>query len=135
MAGDPKRTRDDTDDTPLLEWIAGGVGALLFAGAIGVTLANGFAASKPPTILASVDEAEPVGGRFRVEFEAVNSGDETAAAVHFEAVIREGETVIETREAEIDFLPPHSQKRAGMFFDNDPTGRSVNVTAVGYQHP
>lgn len=135
MARRPKQIRDDGADTPLLEWIAGGIGAVLFTLAMGVTLANGFSEDEPPAISARVEPARPVGGRFRVEFEAVNSGDETAADVQFLAVLREGDAVIETRGMSVDFLPPHSQKRAGVFFDSDPAGRTVSITAVGYQHP
>lgn len=123
------------DDTPLLEWIFGGIGLVLFAGALTVSVVNGLGKQAPPSITTRIEPAEQVGGRFRVEFEAMNAGDQTASVVELIATLREGGTVVETHEVEIDFLPPHSSRRAGVFLDKDPKGRTLEVAAVSYQHP
>lgn len=126
---------DNDEETPLLEWIFGGIGLVLFAGALTVSVVNGLAKAAAPLITTRVEPAEAIGGRFRVEFEALNLGDQTASMVELVATLREGGTVVESHTVEIDFLPPHSSRRAGVFLDHDPDGRGVEVAAVSYQHP
>jgi uncharacterized protein (TIGR02588 family) len=123
------------DDTPLLEWIFGGIGFVLFAAALTVSVVNGLGKREPPSITTRIEPAEQIGGRFRVEFEAVNAGDQTASLVELVAILREGGSVVETHTVEIDFLPPHSSRRAGVFLDQDPHGRTLEIVAVAYQHP
>lgn len=127
--------RDDEEDTPLLEWIFGAIGLVLFAGALVVTVLNGLSQDEPPTITTRIEQAQPSAGRFRVEFEATNSGDETAAHVQLVATLKDGGAVVESRTVEIDFLPPHSSRRAGVLFDRSPEGLVVEIKAVSYQHP
>lgn len=81
------------------------------------------------------EAAQNSDGRFRVEFEALNTGDEAAADVHFIATLRSGETEIETQDVSVDLLPANSSKRAGIFFTHDPDEFSLEIVASGYQRP
>ncbi|MDZ4761448.1 MAG: hypothetical protein SGJ21_10285 [Alphaproteobacteria bacterium] len=136
MAGEAASKRGGADEeTPLLEWIAGLLGAALFLGALAVTIANGFEQGAPPEISVQAGQVFMQRQGFLVEFEAANSGDATAAAVHFRATLRDGAQIVETREVEIDFLPPHSVRSGGVIFARDPDGLQVTIEPVGYQDP
>ncbi len=123
------------DDMALPKLIFGGIGLVLFAGALTDSVVKGLGKQAPPSITTRIEPAEQVGGRFRVEFEAANAGDQTASTVELIATLREGGAVVEIRTVEIEFLPPHSSRRAGVFRDHDPNGRTLEVTATSYQHP
>lgn len=136
----PKAARkpDATDndaDTPLLEWIFGAIGLALFAGALAITILNGLGPDEPPAISVTVEAPQPTREGFRVEFEARNGGDETAALVRLVATVKDGAAIVETQTVEIDFLPPHASRRAGVFLQRDPAGLNVAIRAVSYQHP
>jgi len=134
----PARKPDATDndsDTPLLEWIFGALGLALFAGALAITLINGLSPDTPPTISVAAEAPQATSEGFRVEFEARNGGDETAALVRLVATVKDGDAIVETQTVEIDFLPPHSSRRAGVFLQHDPAGLAVAIRAVSYQHP
>lgn len=88
----------------------------------------------PSSMVTHVEQAEPVAGRFPVEFEALNPGDETAAMVQLRAMVKDGKTVEESHIVEINFLPPHSSHRADVFFDQDRAGVPLDVLAESYQH-
>lgn len=129
-----ERQRED-DDTPLLEWIFGGIGLVLFVGALAVTILNGMTPDAPPSIVIRVEQSQAIGDRFRVEFEALNQGDEAAALVQLSAVLKDGEALVESHIVEIDLLPPNSSRRAGVFFSHDPDTLTLTVEATSYQRP
>lgn len=122
--------------TPLLEWVVGGLGALLFAGILGAVLWHGLTdRGAPPAIVVEVTGIEPVTGGHVVRFEARNTGDITAAQVRIAAVLSNGQSEPEEHEATIDFLPPQSVRRGGFFFEQDPRNGALNIRADGYNDP
>jgi uncharacterized protein (TIGR02588 family) len=127
--------RDDEDDTPLLEWVFGVIGLVLFVGALVVTILNGMRPSVPPTIVVAMQASEASGGKFRVAFNVVNQGDETAARVQLSATLSEGGNVLETHAVEIDFLPPHASRNASVLFRRDPADLELAIEPVSYQSP
>ncbi len=132
-----RKTREDEESsTPLLEWVAGSVGAILFAGALFVLASEGMSRAGPPAIEARVLERRAQGGMWLVEFEAKNTGDRPAEAVKFTVTLEGGERGLgTTREVIVDFIGPHSTRRAGVFFDVDPVGREIAIEAQGYLEP
>jgi uncharacterized protein (TIGR02588 family) len=123
------------EDTPVLEWIFGAIGLVLFLGALGVTIVNGLAPPLPPAISVRTEQPQAVEGRFRVEFEALNKGSEAAALVQLHATLKHGDAILETHTVEIDLLAPNSSRRAGVFFTQDPAQHTLTVEAVSYQRP
>lgn len=137
MKRNQPQTDDDKteDDTPILEWIAGGVGLALFATAMAILLASSFSAPQPPVITVRAEPAVAVPNGFRVEFDVVNSGDQTAAQVHVEAVLHSDGGIVEQHDVLVDFLPPHSSVRAGVILAHDPRPLDLALHAASYQHP
>lgn len=114
---------------PLLEWLVGGVGALIFAAILIVLLSNALSdPGRPPDIVVEVDDIAPTREGYVVTFTAHNNGDTTAAAVEIAGEVRG-----EARSATLNYLPPHSARRGGLFFAGDPRG--VTLHAEGYQDP
>ena len=116
-------------ETPLLEWLVGGLGALLFAAMLTILAANALSdPSAPPNVTVEVEEIAPTDTGYVVTFVARNAGDTTAAMLQIS-----GEVGDEAHSATIDYLPPHSERRGGLFFSTDPRG--VTLRAEGYQDP
>ena len=136
MTSKPEPQEDATDpDTPLLEWVFGAIGLLLFIGALGVTLSNATGPREPPSISIHAEAFTISGGLFRVGYSALNSGDETAAGVHLVARLLSGEQVIEQQDAKIDLLPGGSSAEGGIFFKHDPSNLVTEIVPVSYQDP
>jgi uncharacterized protein (TIGR02588 family) len=121
--------------TPLLEWIAGAIGAVLFLAALAVLAAEGLATKAPPAIGARVVETHTQAGGWLVVFEAKNTGDQPAESVKFVLSLGNGEGAGERREMVIDFIGPRSSRRAGVFFTSDPGGRELHIEPQGYLEP
>lgn len=136
MAG-PVATKDATSETPLLEWIAAGVGLLLtlmMLGVIGREALNGETQQFPDIAVAATGIA-PGGPGYVLTFEASNKTGGTAAAVEIEATLKDGDTIIETSSATLDYVPGHGKAKGGVFFADDPRRYELEVRALGFQIP
>lgn len=122
------------DQTPTLEWIVGGIGALLFMTIIAVLLNNAFSGDTPPKLRTEVERIDPTGETFTVAFTAFNDGDTTAANVQFTATLQIGARE-ETRQVTFDYLPPHSSFNGGFVFADDPRQGTLRIEAEGYLDP
>jgi uncharacterized protein (TIGR02588 family) len=123
-----------TKRPPTLEWIAGAGGALIFAAMVAVLIATGMSADAPPSISVTTERIQAVENGFVLQFVARNDGGATAAAVDIVAELRTGETA-EERRSHFDYLPPHSERRGGVFFDSDPRQGDLSLRAEGYNEP
>lgn len=117
---------EDDGETPLLEWICGGIGALLFLGLIALLAGEGMKPPTPPDISGRVTGVERRESRWFVAIELRNAG-EAASDVQIE-VISGGET----REMTLDFLPAQAVANGGVYFDQPPNSGSVRVAPIGY---
>lgn len=127
-------------DTPrgisAIEWAVAAVGLLIVAGVI-VFLVNEALSDdgKPPSLTFDVIAVEPVSGGYVVQVSALNEGDLTAADVTVTGQLLDGETVVEEREFMLDFVPPHSTRRGGLFFSENPDDWTLVLQPQGYQEP
>jgi len=123
--------------TPALEWIAATVGLLFLTFlliAIGHDAVTGDSAEQP-SIRLKVRQVSPATGGYVVAFEAVNDRGSTIAALGIEGELRQGEAVIETSLATIDYLPGHGRVEGGLFFSKDPKSLTLRLRPTGYQTP
>ena len=120
-----------------LEWTMALLGALIalaLLGFIGWEALSG--ANDGPAILAvRAERIVPAQGGFVTEVKVENLSDSTAAAVQIEGVLKQGEAVVETSRATIDYVPGRGSRRAGLAFTRDPSGHRLEVRATGYQEP
>lgn len=130
------RSRRLHDTTPLLEWILGGLGVLLFVGAIGFLLLEGSKGQdRPADVEIRIDEIIPTSDAYIVRYRAHNTGTQTLVDVRVTASLYDGTNQIEHAEAAIDFLPGQSWRRGGFFLREDPRKYRLELEIGGYQEP
>ena len=123
--------------TPLLEWVASGIGLVLTLSMLGLLLREALSgeAGQLPAIEVAIRRIAPAGSGFVVEIEAVNGSGGTAAGVEIEGQLKSGGATIETSSAVIDYVPGHSRRSGGLFFREDPRRHQIEVRALGFQTP
>ena len=122
--------------TPLVEWLAAGVGLFLVAVTIVLIASEAFMADpSPPQVEVRALEIRSSGPGFLVVVEARNVGGSPAAGVLVEGELERGDAPPETAEASFDFIPDHSARRGGLFFETDPRLGRLSLRAKGYSEP
>jgi uncharacterized protein (TIGR02588 family) len=130
------RRGGERERPPLAEWITGGLGLLLALGTVGTILYEGlFVAGAPPELEVAVERVQRIGNGWLVEFEATNRGGSTAAQVKVEGRLMRGQEEVEAAEAVLDYVPANSERKGGLFFDQDPGALALDLRAVGYSDP
>jgi uncharacterized protein (TIGR02588 family) len=121
---------------PLWEWIVAAIGLVLVASVIGFLLYEAIAGSRlPPDVKLSVDSVVQIRNGFLAKITAVNEGGITAEGVDIEGELKRGTETIERSRTTIDYLPPRSEKKAGLFFTQDPRQLDLQVRSFGYEEP
>ena len=130
------KNREAHDTTPLLEWILGAIGALLFLAAVTyLTIEGSRGADRPAEITFTVEEVLPAGDGFLVRYSAHNQGTQTLAELHLKAEITAGTTVMDEAQSTLDFLPGHSSRSGGFYLQEDPSRYRLEIRAEGYRKP
>ncbi|MDQ4061153.1 MAG: TIGR02588 family protein [Pseudomonadota bacterium] len=131
--GDGK-SRDRT--TPWLEWVASGIGLVLATGTIGYMSWQAFRADDaPPAVVVRMERIVPGGAGYTVEIRAANRGDATAAQVRIEGELKRDGQTVETSETTFDYVPGRSERKGGLFFNQDPRPLTLELRAKGYAQP
>jgi uncharacterized protein (TIGR02588 family) len=121
---------------PVWEWIVAAIGLVLVASVIGLLLYEAIAGSRlPPDVKLSVDSVVQSRNGFLAKITAVNEGGITAEGVDIEGELKRGTETIERSRTTIDYLPPRSEKKAGLFFTHDPRQLDLQVRSFGYEEP
>ncbi|MBE7366055.1 TIGR02588 family protein [Ramlibacter pallidus] len=132
----PKRQDGAEPPPPFWEWVAAGVGLLLLVASIGYLLVDAVTArdGQPQPRIEIVDVA-PQGGQFVVRLKVHNDGRATAAALRVAGELRRGETVLESSELELDYLPGRSSREAALLFTQDPRTLQLALSSRSWQKP
>lgn len=124
--------RNGDGETPLIEWLMGGLGAVVFCAMIAILVFAGLSgADGPPDVRARVQSITTTSDGYVVEFIAENAGASAAADVEIIAELADGESA----SARFDYLAPHSSRRGGVFFRSDPRVGRLTLRAEGYADP
>jgi uncharacterized protein (TIGR02588 family) len=137
IAADRGAERARGERTPLLEWIAGGIGAVLTLALLGFLGWEAWTTpgDAPPEVTVRLEEVMPAGDGFVARIAAVNGSPATAAAVEVEGTLSRGGEEVERAQATLDYVPGHSETRGGLFFAEDPREGDLRLRALGYQAP
>jgi uncharacterized protein (TIGR02588 family) len=136
QARSTSQKQQEKDAIPIWEWIVAGVGLVLVASVIGFLIYEAFTGKRlPPDVKLSVDSVSEIRNGFLVRITAVNEGGTTAEGVIVEAELKSGTEPVERSRTTIDYLPPRSEKRAGLFFTRDPRQLDLRVRSLGYEEP
>ena len=122
--------------TPLWEWLIAAIGAVLILFVLGALVWEAvFESKSPPRIELRVKQTAPQGSGELVLIEAHNHGQQVASALKVRGVLRSGDTVIESREVTIDYLPHRSSKIVGLFFSQPTAGHDLRLEPIGFVQP
>ena len=134
-----KQDREPPEDpgSTLVEKAAGIVSGLLVAAMIAMVLYQAVTTGgdRHPDLTVAVETVRAQGGGHQAVFEIRNAGGATAAAVHVEGVLLDGDETVEAAEATIDYVPAHSEQRGGVIFRNDPARYALRLRVTGYRMP
>lgn len=121
---------------PVWEWSVSAFGAALVIGSLAFM---GYQAlgvpDTPPSVFLQAGPAFRNGRDYLLPFTARNTGRRTAAQVIVEGRLSRGGEIVETARATIDYLPPRSERKAGLFFARNPADFRLELRALGYQEP
>jgi uncharacterized protein (TIGR02588 family) len=118
------------------EWVAAGLGLIIVGAIIGYLIYFGMSEhGKVPVIEVQVIEIHPTPAGYVVRFNTLNRGGVTAAGLRIRGELRRGETVLEETETELDYVPPHSERKASLIFQADPGSGTLRITPTGYTDP
>jgi uncharacterized protein (TIGR02588 family) len=130
---EPHRTSDQ--ETPLLEWIVGGLGAALVGGTIAFLVYHSLARDQtPPDVRVVVQRVLDLQSGYLVQFRAFNQGGSTAAEVTIEGELA-GPDGTEISEVVLDYLPPRSDREGGLVFSRDPRAGQLSLRAKAHATP
>lgn len=122
--------------TPVWEWIIAGIGLILVVGAIGTMFYRAITEeSTPPTLAFAVISIEPIDNGFLVKFSVANTGDQTAAGLTVEGILKSGEEDAETSTATLTYAPANSVRHGGFFFTKNPHQYDLQIRGLGYEKP
>ncbi|MCT7378450.1 TIGR02588 family protein [Chelativorans salis] len=132
----PKHDESRSKKPHALEWVVGGLSALVVLAIVGFILYHALnTAAMKPELRVLVEQVEATDNGFRVDFRAVNGSDVTAAGVEIEGRIERDAQTIETSGVTIDYIPAHSGQRGGLLFSRDPSRYRLRLVAKGYTDP
>jgi uncharacterized protein (TIGR02588 family) len=135
-AADGARDRPPERAIPLLEWIVGGLGALLVTAAIADLVYNAFTRGEaPPDFRVEAERVLDLQNAYLVQFRAFNQGGSAAAAVTIEGELVGPDGTAEVSEVVLDYLPPRSDREGGLLFESDPRAGELSLRAKGYVKP
>lgn len=132
----PNRPAGRGADTPPIEWAVAALGAVILFGIVGYLFWHALVRpSGPPEIAVEAVATQVTDGGYLVEFVAVNRGPRTAAAVLIVGELADGDTIVATSQATLDYLPENSEREGGLIFPVDPSLYALGLRAEGYAAP
>ena len=137
-AGDDPRGGGDAPTASPWHWVTAGVGLVIVLAAFAYLVRDGFARRDVPhpVITAAADTAVATAGGWLVPLRVRNDGGVAVADLHVRAELRAADgTVVEEREATLDYVPPGSTRRGGVVFAQDPAAGRVEVRPLGFEIP
>jgi TIGR02588 family protein len=136
MTTSSRNRHTEAVDPHWAEWATGVVSAVIVLAMIawiaGETLLQ---EDLPPSFSLTVTAVTPVENGHRVEFDILNKGTLTAAAVSVRGEIMEQGQPIDDAEVTFDYVAGKSKASGGVVFTEDPAGRDVQLRAMGYTDP
>jgi uncharacterized protein (TIGR02588 family) len=128
--------RASGQETPLLEWLVGALGAVLVCGAIAFLVYHALARDRtPPDIRVVAERVLDLQHGYLVQFRAFNQGNSAAAEVGIEGELAGPDGNTEMSEVVLDYLPPHSDREGGLVFSRDPRAGQLSLRAKGHARP
>ena len=105
----------------MLEWTVAALSAAMVLALVGFLLHDALTRSpSPPDLDVRSDSVVSVGAGYLVAVTVSNGGGRTAASVQLRGELLQGDSVLETSEAVLDYVPVGAHRHAGLQFELDP---------------
>jgi uncharacterized protein (TIGR02588 family) len=129
--------RPEEDQPPkisALEWGVAILSAICVVAIVAILIIEQIKMGEPvPRISIKLEKVEKQKEHYLVTATAHNDGDKTGSRVECRAELKRGEQTVEQRTARIEFLPPHSKKKIGFYFERDPNSAELTLRPGGYE--
>ena len=122
----------ETGETHWIEWLTGGISALLVAALLGWLAYDALRYTPAaPAFAVSVLAVTPETEGFRVAFEVRNTALSAAASVVVRGELADGESA----DVTFDYVAAQSRETGAFFFHDDPRGGGLRLAVAGYAKP
>jgi uncharacterized protein (TIGR02588 family) len=119
-----------------IEWVTGAVSAVIVLGVIVWIGKDGLVdRDTSPNLKGIVLQTEERSDGFQVLFEIRNESSETASQVTVRGEVRDQNSVRESTETVLDYVPGHSKAGGGLIFKQNPAGNRLTVRATAFDEP
>jgi uncharacterized protein (TIGR02588 family) len=136
MTKSEKGRHQERHDPHWIEWLTGSISTLLVGGMLGFVAWQAFTRSAtPPDLSITVLTTEKASAGYRVTFDIYNTGTTTAASVTVVGRLRQGDGLVEENQVIFDYVAAESKSTGAIVFQNDPSGREVDLRPAGYTDP
>lgn len=133
---DDEGNGSEAGGTPMLEWVVGGVSAVLVLGMLAFIVVEGMIRDeRPPDLRAVADSVVPVSAGHLLLFTIHNEGGETAAQVQVSGTLLQGTDTVEESEAMFDYVPIGARRHGAMQFQRALEGMEVELRVTGFSEP
>lgn len=126
----------EAGDPHWIEWATGAVSAVIVLCVIVWIGKDGLLdRDTSPNLVGVVLQTEERSDGFQILFEIRNDSSATASQVTVRGEIKENDTVVESVETVLDYVPGHSKAKGGLIFENDPAGKALKISASAFNEP
>ncbi|HEY8538655.1 MAG TPA: hypothetical protein VIL28_07290 [Steroidobacteraceae bacterium] len=124
-------------ETPILEWLLGGIGCALVIACIAFLIYQGVNdGERPGRLISKVLSVTDTGDGYVARFTIHNAGSQALANLHVRARLLDSDRrEVERATVVIDYVPGHSLQQGGFYFQHDPRKLEVEIRGEGYQKP
>lgn len=119
-----------------IEWITGAVSGIIVLGVIVWIGKDGVMDhDTSPNLHGNVVKTEERSDGFQILFEIRNDSSATASQVKIRGEIRDRDSILESSETVLDYVPGHSKVGGGLIFRQNPEGKDLEVRATAFDEP
>jgi uncharacterized protein (TIGR02588 family) len=120
----------------LWEELLGGVGLILVIGVISFLLYQASQPNQPPALAVQAEQTIAQENGYLVQIRVTNQGDETASSALVEGTLVDASgNTVESSDITFDYIPPRSQRHAGLVFQSNPNEYQLELQFRGYVEP
>lgn len=120
----------------MLEWAIAALSAAMVLLLAGFLLYDALTRiDSPPDLSVRQDSVVARSAGHLAAVTVANDGGRTAASVHVRGELMLGDSVLETSDATIDYVPVGARRNAGLQFERDPAGHTTRIRVIGYEEP
>ena len=132
---DESRDASEEPAPDVLERLVSWVSLLLLLSAAGFLVWEGTRREAPPAFQTQIQKIWSSDGRHYVRIGIRNTGDESVQTLGVQVALLDGNRTVAASDAQLSWLPSHSERQAVVIFNKDPRLFELRVQLKGYEEP